>query len=58
MDEEKPQSPAARTALAFAKSQAYQDAADAPATLRAYASDVKNFSLVPAKWPDGVSSHA
>ncbi len=29
--------------MALAKSQAYQDAADAPATVRAYASDLKNF---------------
>ena len=29
--------PTARAAIALAKSQAYQDAADAPATLRAYA---------------------
>jgi integrase len=43
MDRDKPKPPTARAALAFAKSQAYQDAADAPATLRAYASDVKNF---------------
>ena len=41
MDHEKP--PSARAAMALAKSQAYQDAADAPSTLRAYASDVKNF---------------
>ena len=27
----------------MAKAQAYQDAADAPSTLRAYASDLKNF---------------
>jgi len=40
-DEPKPIS--ARAAMALAKSQAYQDAADAPATLRAYASDVQNF---------------
>ena len=33
--------PSARTAMAMAK--AYQDAADAPSILRAYASDVKNF---------------
>ena len=33
-----------RAALALAKSQAYQDAADAPATLRAYAADLANFS--------------
>ena len=35
--------PAARAAMALAKSQAYQDAADAPATLRAYASDLANY---------------
>ena len=35
--------PTARTAMALAKSQAYQDAADAPATLRAYAADLANF---------------
>jgi integrase len=35
--------PTARAALALAKSQAYQDAADAPATLRAYAADLANF---------------
>ncbi len=33
-----------RAALALAKSQAYQDAADAPSTLRAYAADLANFS--------------
>jgi integrase len=36
-------SPTARAAMALAKAQAYQDAADAPATLRAYASDLRNF---------------
>ncbi len=35
--------PSARAGLALAKSQAYQDAADAPATLRAYASDLANY---------------
>ena len=35
--------PTARAAMALAKSQAYQDAADAPATLRAYAADLANF---------------
>ncbi len=35
--------PTARAAIALAKSQAYQDAADAPATLRAYASDLANY---------------
>jgi len=40
--------PTPRAALALAKSQAYQDAADAPATLRAYATDWANF----AAWCD------
>jgi integrase len=35
--------PAARAAIALAKSQAYQDAADAPTTLRAYATDLANY---------------
>ena len=35
--------PTARAALALAKSQAYQDAADAPATLKAYAADLANY---------------
>jgi integrase len=35
--------PAARAAIALAKSQAYQDAADAPTTLRAYAADLANY---------------
>jgi integrase len=35
--------PTARAAIALAKSQAYQDAADAPATLRAYATDLANY---------------
>ena len=35
--------PTARAAIALAKSQSYQDAADAPATLRAYASDLANY---------------
>ena len=43
MDAPKTKSPAARAAMALAKAQAYQDAADAPSTLRAYASDLKNF---------------
>ncbi len=34
----------ARAAMALAKSQAYQDAADAPATLKAYATDVANYT--------------
>lgn len=43
MDAAHPKSPTARAAMALAKAQAYQDAADAPETLRAYASDMKNF---------------
>ena len=35
--------PTARAAIALAKSQAYQDAADSAATLRAYAADLANF---------------
>ena len=35
--------PAPRAAIALAKSQAYQDAADAPSTLRAYATDLANY---------------
>src|ERR1700723_3028678 len=35
--------PPARPAIALAKPQAYQDAADAPATLRAYATDLANY---------------
>ena len=35
--------PTARAAMALAKSQAYQDAADSSATLRAYAADLANF---------------
>ena len=35
--------PAPRATIALAKSQAYQDAADAPATLRAYATDLTNY---------------
>src|SRR6516162_9332220 len=35
--------PAPRAAIALAKSHAYQDAADAPATLRAYATDLENY---------------
>jgi hypothetical protein len=35
--------PAPRAAMALAKSQAYQDAADAPTTLRAYATDLANY---------------
>lgn len=43
MEPSKSKAPSARAALALAKSQSYQDAADAPATIRAYASDVKNY---------------
>ena len=43
MDAPKTKPPTARAALAMAKAQAYQDAADAPSTLRAYASDLKNY---------------
>jgi len=43
MDQSKSKAPSARAALALAKSQSYQDAADAPATIRAYAADVKNY---------------
>lgn len=46
MDKTKLKAPSARVAMALAKSQAYQDAADAPATLRAYASDVANFEAL------------
>ena len=35
--------PAPRAAMALASSQAYQDAADAPTTLRAYAADLANY---------------
>ena len=41
LDGAKPPTP--RAAMALAKSQAYQDAADAPATLRAYTADVAQF---------------
>lgn len=43
MEASKTKPPTARAAMALAKAQAYQDAADAPATLRAYASDLKNY---------------
>ena len=42
--------PTARAAMALAKAQAYQDAADAPSTLRAYASDLKNFEAWCARY--------
>ena len=35
--------PTAQAAMALARAKAYQDAADAPATLRAYAADLANF---------------
>src|ERR1700690_3771437 len=41
--------PTARAAMALAKSQAYQDAADAESTLRAYAADLANFEAWCAK---------
>jgi integrase len=41
--------PTARAAMALAKSQAYQDAADAVSTLRAYAADFANFEAWCAK---------
>ncbi len=41
LDGAKPLAP--RAAMALAKSQAYQDAADAPSTLRAYAGDLANY---------------
>ena len=41
--------PTARKAMALAKSKAYQDGADAEATLRAYATDVANFEAWCAK---------
>ena len=43
MDIPQTKPPTVRAAMAMAKAQAYQDAADAPSTLRAYASDLKNF---------------
>ena len=43
VDVPKTKPPTARAAMALAKAQAYQDAADAPSTLRAYASDLKNY---------------
>jgi integrase len=41
--------PSARKAMALARSKAYQDGADAEATLRAYATDVTNFEAWCAK---------
>ena len=49
MDPLKPKPPTPRAAMALAKAQAYQDAADAPSTLRAYASDLKSFQAWCAK---------
>lgn len=43
MEPTRPNPLSARAAMAMAKSKTYQDAADAPATLRAYASDLKNY---------------
>lgn len=43
MDVSKLKPPSARAAMALAKAQAYRDAADAPSTLRAYASDLRNY---------------
>lgn len=43
MDASKPKPPSARAAMAMAKARKYQDAADAPATRRAYAADLNNF---------------
>jgi integrase len=43
MDTPQTKLPTARAAMAMAKAQAYQDAADAPSTLRAYAADLKNY---------------
>ena len=43
MDPSRLKPPSARAAMAMAKSKTYQDAADAPSTLRAYASDLKNY---------------
>ena len=52
LDGAKPTAP--RAAIALAKSQAYQDAADAPATLRAYATDPANYKA----WCDQIRRHA
>ena len=43
MDKLQRKPPTARAAMALAKSQAYQDAADAPATLKAYTTDFANY---------------
>lgn len=43
MDAPNSKPPTARAAMAMAKAKTYQDAADAPSTLRAYASDLKNY---------------
>ncbi len=49
MDRTRSKPPTPRAAMALAKAQAYQDAADAPSTLRAYASDLKSFQAWCAK---------
>lgn len=49
MDPVRPKPPTPRAAMALAKALAYQDAADAPSTLRAYASDLKSFQAWCAK---------
>ena len=49
MDPVRPKPPTPRAAMALAKAQAYQDAADAPSTLRAYASDLRSFQAWCAK---------
>jgi len=65
VDAPKTKPPSARAAMALAKAQSYQDAADAPSTLRAYAADLKNFKAwcllngmvaLPAK-PDVVGAY-
>lgn len=43
MDALKTEPLSARAAMAMAKAKTYQDAADAPSTLRAYAADLRNF---------------
>jgi integrase len=43
MDIPLPKPPSASAAMALAKAQSYQDAADAPSTLRAYATDLRNY---------------
>ena len=43
MEVPKSKTQSARAAMAMAKAKTYQDAADAPSTLRAYAADLKNY---------------